>query len=138
MLEVLTRPSSRKSLSHKRTSPGLTLTPNDLDVREKLKDILRGSDISGTGYLLHLLHAFGGSRINDLIFVSGKSPQPRWNDSGVVCDIITVEAGLDQRLLNILANKDQIIQSIEPFVVSDITTDSKAYSLKSWVMSIIM
>jgi len=137
LFEISSQPSSHKSGSQEqRFSPqGSAPTRNELDGWEKVEGILRGDDIQDTGYMLLLLHALGGSRIPELIFERAQLPQPRWNDSGAFCNITAIEAGLDQQLLNILSDTDQLIQSVEPFVESDITNDSRAYTLKSYLQT---
>lgn len=93
--------------------------------------MLRSDRIEDTGYLLLLLHALGGSRIPDLMLVRVQLPQPRWNDSGTVCNVTALEAGLDQQLLDILSDTDRFNQTIEPFVESNTTNGSWTFSLKT-------
>ncbi|PVH90945.1 hypothetical protein DM02DRAFT_664503 [Periconia macrospinosa] len=89
-------------------------------------------------YLILLLHALGGSLIPESMFLRAQLPQPRWNNSGAECRLTGPEAGLDQPLVDILSDRDRLLQTIralEPFVKSSTTNGSRTFSLQSQFQS---
>ena len=77
----------------------------------------------------------GGSNIPGLLLDRVLLPQRRWNSSGVGIEVTALEAGLDQRLLDVLSDTERRKQAIDPFVKSDTTKGTWALSLESHFQS---
>jgi hypothetical protein len=68
--------------------------------------------LSDTDYLALLFYPLGDSEIPHVLFERARSPQPRWTECGLQGQVTALEAGLDQRLVNLLSDETRLIQTI--------------------------
>jgi hypothetical protein len=68
--------------------------------------------LSDTDYLALLFYPLGDSEIPHVLFERARSPQPRWTEYGLQGQVTALEAGLDQRLVNLLSDETRLIQTI--------------------------
>ncbi len=96
-----TQSSQRHIVSRSSYSPN----PGPLTGLESFEEIVVSESPSDTDYLLLLFHAFGGSKIPDIILHRASSLQERWTDHGDRVKVTALNSGLDQQLVDLVLDE---------------------------------